>query len=65
MALSATVPGPVCVTAPLPLMTLLKVTALGSVNWSVPLSVTAPLPRPPTVVPPSASVPAVMVVPPE
>ncbi len=70
--MSVTVPGPACVTVPVPLMTLLKVTALGSVNARVALSVTGPLPKVPTVAagapvacPPSSSVPAEIVVPPE
>ena len=59
-------------TVPVPLMALLQVTALGSVNTSAALSITGPLPAVPTVAapapypcPPSCSVPCEMVVPPE
>ena len=72
MLLSVTVPGPTCITLPVPLMALPNVTALGSAKARLALSVTAPLPSVPIVAagapaacPPSCSVPAEMVVPPE
>ena len=54
-------------TVPLPLIALLNVTALGSLNTSAALSSTGPAAHGPdgAVAPPSASVPAEMVVPPD
>ena len=63
MPVRVVVPAPICVTVPVPLMTLPTVSALLRLKVSAALSTTAPVPNWPVVPPfPTCNVPALIVV---